>query len=69
MKKRKCCDVVYFKHDMGWDAYLKQDCHIFGNAWVPRWFDCAIIEDVPTRKQIQKEIHDMHFWGLCLVTS
>ena len=67
--KRKCCDIVFFKHDFGWDIYLKKDCHIFGNEWIPRWFDCAVVEDAPTKKQAQEEIDQMHVLGICLVTS
>ena len=63
----KCCDIVYWEHDDGWDAYRKQDCRQFLGGFVPNWFDCPIVEDKPTKAQAQAEIKDMHIFGICLV--
>ena len=65
----KCCEVVYFKHDMGWDCYDKSECHKFQGTWLPRWFDNPIVEDAPTKKDATQQIKDMHFLGMCLVRS
>lgn len=65
--KRKCCQIVYFKHDMGWDVYERSECQQFGNAWIPRFFDNPLAEDLLTKKQAMQEIEEMHVLGICLV--
>ena len=67
--KCKKCDVVYWKHDDGWDAYNKRDCRFINGHWVPEWFDVAIIEDLPTKKAAQQQIKEYHVLGICLVAS
>jgi len=64
---RKCCDVVYWKHNEGWDAYKKGDCQFVNNHWVPNWFDSFIVEDAPTKKDAIKSINELHILGVCLV--
>jgi hypothetical protein len=69
-RKRRCCDIVYWKHEDGWDAYRREDCHQWmSERWIPRWFDCAIVEDAPTKKAAQQEIEEHHIdiLGVCLV--
>jgi len=71
MSSFKCCKPVYFRHEDGWDVYPKSECHqplwAQGNTtWIPRWFDEAIIEDAPTKLAAQKEMADLHPFGLCL---
>ncbi len=65
----KCCEVVYFKHDMGWDCYDKTECYKFQGAWLPRWFDNPVVEDAPTKKDATQQIKDLHILGVCLVRS
>jgi hypothetical protein len=64
---KKCCDVVYWKHNEGWDAYKKDDCQFINNHWIPNWFDCFIVEDAPTKKDAIKSINELHILGVCLV--
>jgi hypothetical protein len=65
--KRKCCDIIYWRHDDGWDAYRKSDCEFINRHWVPRWFDNFIIEDYPTKASAQAEMREWHPLGVCLV--
>ena len=67
----KCCDIVYWKHSDGWDAYRKEDCHLWFGNWTPRWFDMAIVEDSPTLSDCKLEISaGWHPHNLvCLVSS
>ena len=65
----KCCEIIYFKHDMGWDCYEKSDCHNFQGSWVPRWFDNPVVEDAATKKDAVKQIKEMHILGVCLVKN
>ena len=62
-----CCEPVYWKHEDGWDIYKKSDCNFYGGSWIPRWFDCAIAEDLPTRKAAEEELATFHVLGICLV--
>lgn len=63
----KCCEIVYFKHDMGWDAYRKDDCYKINEQWIPTWFDTAIVDSVATKTNAQQEIKELHPLGICLV--
>lgn len=64
---KKCCDLVYWKHDDGWDVFLKSDCQrLSDGTFVPRWFDCQIVEDAPTKKAARAEIAELH-QVFCLV--
>lgn len=69
MTKRKCCDIVYFKHGYGWDAYRKEDCYQVEEKWIPKWFDMAIVSDSPTKTDVMYEISYMHPLGICLVSE
>jgi hypothetical protein len=62
-----CCEVIYWKHDDGWDAYLKRDCANHNGKWIPRWFDDFIIEDAVSKKVASAEVASMHILGICLV--
>jgi hypothetical protein len=64
---KKCCDVVYWNHNEGWDVYKKDDCQFVNNHWIPNWFDCFIVEDAPTKKDAIKSINELHILGVCLV--
>lgn len=63
----KCCEIVYWKHDEGWDAYRKEDCYKINEQWIPTWFDTAIVDSVATKTNAQKEIKELHPLGICLV--
>lgn len=66
----KCCSIVYWKHEDGWDAYRKQDCRKLNDGtWVPNWFDNPVIEDYPTKKSAIDEIkNEWHKYGMfCFV--
>ena len=63
------CQIVYFRHDDGWDIYKAEDCYKINGHLVPRWFDCAIVEDAPTKKAAYEEWKGYHIkeLGICLV--
>ena len=63
----RCCDIVYWKHEDGWDAYNKCDCQWINGKWIPNWFDNFVIEDAPTKAAAVQQIKEMHILGLCLV--
>lgn len=63
----KCCDIVYWKHDDGWDAYQRSECELFNGKWIPKWFDDFVIEDAPTKADAVRQIKEMHILGVCLV--
>jgi len=65
----KKCDLVYFKHEDGWDCYEKKDCTLIGFKYIPKWFDNFIVEDAPSKKVAVKEINALHVLGICLVTE
>lgn len=67
--KTKCCDLVYWKHEDGWDVYNRSDCRSVNGALVPNWFDNFVIEDAPTKAAAIAEIKSQHFFGICLVKS
>lgn len=64
------CKVFYWKHDEGWDVFYESDGHKSKNTWIPDWFDCALIEDAPSKNAAQKEaskfIYDTHLLGVCI---
>lgn len=63
-----CCNPIYWKHDDGWDVYRREDCvRLLDGSWVPEFFDLPIVEDLPTKKDAQKEVSEMHPFGICLV--
>ena len=65
----KCCDVIYWKHEDGWDAYRREDCHQVNGSWIPLWFDAFIIEDVSTKQEAQRIIkYGWHALGVCFVS-
>jgi hypothetical protein len=63
----RTCQPVAFKHADGWDIYPKSECHKVEGEWIPAWFDCAIVEDAPTRKAAFDEWRKAHFMGICMV--
>lgn len=65
---KKCCNLVYWKHDDGWDVFKKSDCYFVENQWVPKWFDTALVEDEPTKQSAINEMRDWHKFGICLVS-
>jgi hypothetical protein len=65
----KCCDLVYWKHEDGWDVYNRSDCRSVNGVLVPNWFDNFVIEDAPTKAAAVAEIKSQHFFGICLVNS
>ncbi len=64
---KKCCEIVYWKHDDGWDVYPQSECRKVDGRWIPNWFDCFIIEDAPTKKDAINAINELHILGVCLV--
>jgi hypothetical protein len=63
----KCCSLVYWKHEDGWDVFRKSDCYELNGKWIPSWFDTALIEDYPTKQKAIDEMRDWHKHGFCLV--
>jgi len=66
---KRCCDLIYWKHDDGWDVYHRSECQPINGTWVPNWFDNFVIEDAPTKAAAKAEIASRHILGLCLVKS
>lgn len=64
----KCCNLIYWKHEDGWDVYRREDCYQVAQTWVPTWFDTAVVEDLPTKAEAIKEMKDWHKNGFCLVS-
>ncbi len=62
----KCCQPIFWKHEDGWDVYRKDDCDKHGKTYVPRWFDCAIVEDASTLAEAVAELKEQHPAGICL---
>ena len=67
--KVNCCDPIYWKHEDGWDVYLKSNCRKINGQYVPNWFDDFVIEDMPTKSAAIKQIMERHIFGLCLVSA
>ena len=67
--RERCCDLVYWKHEDGWDVYRRSDCREINGHWVPNWFDDFVIEDAPTKAEAMAEIKSRHILGICLVNS
>lgn len=66
---KKCCSLIYWKHDDGWDVFRRSDCFKnWDGTFVPKSFDCALIEDQETKQQAIKEMKDWHRFGFCLVS-
>lgn len=66
----KCCNIVYWKHDDGWDVFRRSDCFKnWDGSFVPTGFDCALIEDYPTKQAAIVEMKDWHKYGICLVST
>lgn len=65
---KRCCELVYWKHDDGWDVFRKSDCYKLDDQWIPSWFDTALIEDYPTKQSAIDEMRDWHKFGFCLVS-
>jgi hypothetical protein len=65
-KKYGCCDPILWKHEDGWDVYAREDCHNVGGAWVPKWFDVAMVEDAATKAAAMREIAQGHVLGICI---
>jgi hypothetical protein len=66
---KRCCDLIYWKHEDGWDVYHRSECRPINGAWVPNWFDNFVIEDAPTKAAAMAEIKSRHILGLCLVSA
>tara|TARA_R110000868_G_scaffold88699_2_gene247126 strand:- start:6653 stop:6859 length:207 start_codon:yes stop_codon:yes gene_type:complete len=66
---KKCCEIIYWKHDQGWDAYQIQDCTEYNGKAIPKWFDCAVVESAPTKAKAKQEIKELHPLGICLVVA
>jgi hypothetical protein len=66
---KRCCDLVYWKHEDGWDVYHRSECQQINGAWVPNWFDNFVIEDAPTKAAAKAEIASRHLLGMCLVSA
>jgi hypothetical protein len=68
MRCRKC-NIVYFRHEDGWDIYKAEDCYEINGHLVPQWFDNAIVEDAPSKKSARQEWESYHIpqLGICLV--
>jgi hypothetical protein len=68
--KCKKCQVFYWKHDDGWDVFFQSDGFQLDDQWIPDAFDCAILEDLPNKreaiKQTQRYQNETHPFGLCL---
>ena len=62
----KCCQPIFHKHEDGWDVYRKADCQKYGRTYVPRWFDCAIVEDAATLADAVKQLKELHPLGFCI---
>jgi hypothetical protein len=67
--KKRCCDLIYWKHEDGWDVYRRSDCQEYNGHWVPDWFDNFVIEDAPTKAAAKSEIANYHILEICLVNS
>jgi len=65
----KKCDLVFWKHDDGWDCYQKTNCYAINGKWIPKWFDDFIIEDAPTKNDAMQKINSFHVLGICLITQ
>jgi hypothetical protein len=60
------CQPVAYKHEDGWDIYRRHDCERYDRVWVPRWFDCSLVEDARTRAEAWAEWRELHPLGICL---
>jgi hypothetical protein len=63
------CKPVAFKHEDGWDIYPKSECQNINGKWIPKFFDCAIVEDAKTKKEAFDEWRKSHLFGICLVVA